>query len=73
MKGFIKNMISKGDDVSHKRVLGTIGFLALVFALLTSVFYEVKPDSELVHAVEYLVISTVFGTVIEKFTNGKRP
>lgn len=72
MKKFIKDMFSGGDGVSHKRVLGFIGFIALVLVLLVSSFYELKPDPEIVHAVEYLVMSTVFGSVLEKFTNGKR-
>lgn len=72
MKQFIKDMLSSGEGVSHKRVLGTIGFLALVFVLLYSAFFESAPVPELISAVEYLVMSTVFGSVIEKFTNGKR-
>lgn len=62
-------MLSSGDGVSHKRVLGTIGFLALVVTLVINSFYELNPSPELISAVEYLVISTIFGTVIEKFTN----
>ena len=73
MKEFIKDMFSSKEGVSHKRVLGSIGFLALVFALMANSFYEFNPDPEIVHAVEYLVMSTVFGSVLEKFTNGKRP
>ena len=69
MKNFIKQMLSSGDGVSHKRVLGTIGFLALVATLIVNSFYELQPSPELISAVEYLVISTIFGTVIEKFTN----
>lgn len=69
MKQFIKQMLSSSDGVSHKRVLGTIGFLALVVTLIVNSFYELNPSPELVSAVEYLVISTIFGTVIEKFTN----
>lgn len=72
MRKFIKEMFAGSDGVSHKRVLGTIGFLAMVFLLVVNAFYEVKPDPEIVHAVEYLVMSTVFGSVIEKFTNGKQ-
>ena len=67
MKNFIKDMFSSKEGVSHKRVLGSIGFLALVFVLVSGL----KPDPEIIHAVEYLVMSTVFGSVLEKFTNGK--
>ena len=70
MRDFIKEMFSSKEGVSHKRVLGSIGFLALVFVLVANSFYEFNPDPEIVHAVEYLVMSTVFGSVLEKFTNG---
>jgi hypothetical protein len=69
MMQFIKEMFSSKEGVSHKRVLGSIGFLALVFVLIANSFYELNPDPEVVHAVEYLVMSTVFGSVLEKFTN----
>jgi len=72
MKRFIKDMLSSSEGVSHKRVLGTIGFLALILTMLVNSFYELNPSPELITAVEYLVMSTVFGSVIEKFTNGKR-
>jgi len=71
MVKFIKEMLSSSEGVSHKRVLGSIGFLALVLVLVLNSFYELDPDQEVVHAVEYLVMSTVFGSVLEKFTNGK--
>jgi len=72
MKRFIKDMFSSSEGVSHKRVLGTIGFLALVLTMLVNSFYELHPSPELITAVEYLVMSTVFGSVIEKFTNGSK-
>jgi len=65
-------MFSGESGVSHKRVLGSIGFLALVFTMVVNSFYELNPSPELVSAVEYLVMSTVFGSVLEKFTNGKK-
>jgi hypothetical protein len=72
MKRFIKDMLSSSEGVSHKRVLGTIGFLALILTMLVNSFYELNPSPELITAVEYLVMSTVFGSVIEKFTNGSK-
>lgn len=72
MKNFIRDMFSGESGVSHKRVLGTIGFFAIVITMLINSFYELNPSPELISAVEYLVMSTVFGSVIEKFTNGKR-
>jgi len=54
--------------------LGTIGFLALVATMVANSFYhkDIAPSPELVSAVEYLVISTIFGTVIEKFANKEK-
>ena len=72
MKQFFKQMFAgKGGDVSHKRVLGTIGFLALVSTMVANSFsnVDIAPSPELVSAVEYLVISTIFGSVVEKFAN----
>ena len=72
MKTFFKQMISSKDgDVSHKRVLGSIGFLALVGTMVANSFssVDIAPSPELVSAVEYLVMSTVFGSVLEKFAN----
>ena len=62
---------SKEGDISHKRVLGSIGFLALVGTMVANSFSpsDIAPSPELVSAVEYLVMSTVFGSVLEKFTN----
>ena len=75
MKKFIKDMISsKEGDVSHKRVLGSIGFLALVLTMVANSFsnVDIAPSPELVSAVEYLVMSTVFGSVLEKFAKNGR-
>ena len=69
---FLKEMFSgKRGEVSHKRVLGTIGFVALVATMVANSFYhkDIAPSAELVSAVEYLVIATIFGSVIEKFSN----
>jgi len=70
MKKFIKEMFSsKEGEISHKRILGSIGFLALVFTMVANSFSpaDIAPSPELVSAVEYLVMSTVFGSVLEKF------
>jgi hypothetical protein len=72
MKNFIKQMFAgKEGDVSHKRVLGSIGFLALVGTMVANSFspIDIAPAPELVSAVEYLVMSTIFGSVLEKFAN----
>jgi len=64
MKQFFLNMFSNANGPSHNRVLGTIGFISVVIFLFTcgDKFKEIA-----VNAVQYLTISTVFGTVIEKF------
>jgi hypothetical protein len=66
MIDFIKTMFSNSEGTSHKRVLGTIGFISLV------VFLFICDDNHkdvVISAVEYMTIATVFGTVVEKFTN----
>lgn len=61
-------MFSNSEGTSHKRVLGTIGFLSLIVFLFIS-----APEHKefVISAVEYMTIATVFGTVVEKFANGK--
>jgi len=68
MKNFFISMFSNGEGTSHKRVLGTIGFLSLVVFLFIS-----TPDQKgkAVEAVEYMTIAMVFGTVVEKFVPKK--
>lgn len=65
MKDFIKTMFSNSEGTSHKRVLGTIGFVSLVVLLFIS---DEQHKDEVISAVEYMTIATVFGTVVEKFT-----
>jgi len=64
MKDFFKNMFSNSQGTSHKRVLGTIGFISLVVFLFTC---KEPHKEEAISAIEYLTIATVFGTVVEKF------
>jgi hypothetical protein len=68
MKDFFLKMFSNSEGTSHKRVLGTIGFLTLVVFLFTS---KEEHKEFAVSAVEYITIATVFGTVVEKFAYGK--
>ena len=64
MKDFFKSMFSNSEGTSHKRILGTIGFISLVVFLFTC-----APDQKdmTINAIEYMTITMVFGTVIEKF------
>ena len=64
MKTFFKTMFANSEGTSHKRVLGTIGFLSLIVFLFTC---GETHKAEAVSAVEYLTIATVFGTVVENF------
>jgi hypothetical protein len=64
MKTFFKTMFANNEGTSHKRVLGTIGFISLIIFLFTC---GEAHKAVAVSAVEYLTIATVFGTVVEKF------
>jgi hypothetical protein len=68
MKNFFVSMFSNSEGTSHKRVLGTIGFLSLVVFLFTC---TPQQKDVAVNAVEYMTIAMVFGTVIEKFAPKK--
>jgi len=68
MKDFFLKMFANNEGTSHKRVLGTIGFLSLVVCLFMC---DPEHKPEIISAVEYVTMATVFGTVIEKFTNKK--
>jgi len=57
-------MFANNEGTSHKRVLGTIGFISLVIFLFTC---SEDHQPQAIAAVEYLTIATVFGTVVEKF------
>lgn len=56
-------MFSSKEGVSHKRVLGAIGFLSLI-----AYMFVCKCDRA-VEAVEYATIAYGLGTVAEKFAN----
>ena len=61
MKKFIVNMFSAKEGVSHKRVLGALGFIALI------TYMFIYHDTVSVEAVEYVTIAYGLGTVAEKF------
>ena len=58
-------MFSSKEGVSHKRVLGALGFLSLI------VYMFIHQDIVSVEAVEYVTIAYGLGTVAEKFV--KKP
>ena len=63
-------MFSNGEGTSHKRVLGSVGFISLIVFLFTC---SEANKADAVSAVEYLTIATVFGTVVEKFAPKSKP
>jgi hypothetical protein len=63
MKKFVVDMFSSSEGVSHKRVLGALGFLSLI------VFMFINQSDRVVEAVEFCTIAYGLGTVAEKFSN----
>jgi hypothetical protein len=74
-KKFWKSMLSdsKTGEISSKRVIGFLGFLFLSAAMIISLFSIAtnQPSNELIDAVQYITIASLFGSTIEKFTNYK--
>jgi hypothetical protein len=71
MKSFVTNMFKGNEgEVSHKRVLGTFGFVVMTVTMSVNALYpkELTPSTELIQAVEWLTISALFGTVVVKFS-----
>ena len=62
MRKFIIDMFSSKEGVSHKRVLGALGFISLI------VYMFIYQTDISVEAVEYTTIAYGLGTVAEKFT-----
>ena len=68
MINFFKTMFSNSEGTSHKRVLGTLGFICLLVFLFTC---KENVKAEAIAAVEFITISAIFGTVVEKFAGNK--
>ncbi len=70
-KNFIKSMLSDchSGEVSSKRVIGFIGFFALLIIMFINALYSksIAPSKELIDAIEYIVIAALFSTSVEKF------
>lgn len=62
MKKFVIDMFSSKEGVSHKRVLGAIGFISLIIYMF---IYQTDISVE---AVEYATMAYGLGTVAEKFS-----
>lgn len=71
-KTFFQRMLSdsRTGDVSSKRVIGFVGFVALLVIMFVNALYSksVAPAEYLVDAIEYIVIAAMFGTVADKFS-----
>jgi hypothetical protein len=69
MKDWLIKLFGAGDDVSSKRVIGTLGAIVLFSTMVINSFSprDISPSKELVEAVEYITIAMFFGTAIEKF------
>jgi hypothetical protein len=69
MKDWLVKLFGTSDEVSSKRVIGTIGAVVLFTAMVINSFSprDISPSKELVEAVEYITIAMFFGTAIEKF------
>lgn len=68
MSEFMKELISSSQNVSSKRVVGIVGFLALLITFLYDVFSgkQLILDVEIVKAIEYITIGALFGTSLDK-------
>ncbi len=66
---------SASGDVSSKRVIAFLGFLALAVTMIinSQTHEEIKPSAELVSAVEYITIACLFGTSLDNFAAPKKP
>ena len=64
----MKELISSSQNVSSKRVVGIVGFLALLITFLYDVFSgkQLILDVEIVKAIEYITIGALFGTSLDK-------
>ena len=71
-KTFFQRMLSdsRTGDVSSKRVIGFVGFVALLVIMFVNALYSksIAPAEYLVDAIEYIVIAAMFGTVADKFS-----
>lgn len=71
MKKFFKSLLSdESGQQSTKRILAIIGTLFLCVTMMLNSYSheEIKPSSELVSAVEMIVIVCVGATTIDKFS-----
>lgn len=68
MKQFLIDMLSDSHSksISSKRVIGLLGFVLLAINL--SIPHKEPIQSELISAIEFITIASLFGTTAEKFS-----
>lgn len=71
---FLKNLISTGDSVSSKRVVGLLSSVSLCVTMIANSFthMEVAPSENLVDAVLWLALGSLGFTSLDKFTGAKK-
>ena len=71
MKKFFINVLSTGNNesISHKRLIGLLGFLFLTASMFISVVSKrtLTPSPDLIEAVKYITVAALFGNTLEKF------
>ena len=67
---FLKKVVSDGNSISSKRVVGVVGAGVLFGTLIANSFspLEIAPSAELVEAVEWVTILCLGFTSVEKFS-----
>jgi len=60
---FFKSLLTAKGEWSVKRLIGLTGFISLIVVM----FLELTPNSEIINAVEYIVIAALFGTSVDHF------
>jgi len=69
MKFFQEIFKGVKNEYSHKRFIGIIGAFVLFGTMVYNNIYpkSISPDAELIQAVEFVVITCIGSTAIEKF------
>jgi len=67
---FLNKVVSDGNSISSKRVVGVVGAGVLFGTMIANSFspLEIAPSAELVEAVEWVTILCLGFTSVEKFS-----
>ena len=68
MKEYLKEMLSNGDEASHKRFIAIASFIVLI-GMVIAKFFGAQLSIELIYVFAALTGGQSVMTVIEKFTN----